>query len=53
MKTIRLIPDGTTLPFMKWAKIRTPISLVLIVMFKMFYELIVRPDVLLAYVGGH
>ncbi|GAB6038762.1 sulfite exporter TauE/SafE family protein [Fundidesulfovibrio butyratiphilus] len=28
-------------------------SLVLIVMFKMFYELIVRPDVLLAYVGGH
>jgi len=28
-------------------------SLVLIVMFKILYELIARPDVLLAYVGGH
>jgi preprotein translocase subunit SecF len=27
---IRLIPDGTKLPFMKWARIRTPISLFLI-----------------------
>jgi preprotein translocase SecF subunit len=27
---VRLIPDNTKLPFMKWAKIRTPISLVLI-----------------------
>jgi preprotein translocase SecF subunit len=27
---IRLIPDGTNLPFMKWARIRTPISLALI-----------------------
>ena len=27
---IRLVPDGTKLPFMKWARIRTPISLVLI-----------------------
>ncbi len=26
---LRLIPDGTNLPFMKWAKIRTPISLAL------------------------
>jgi preprotein translocase SecF subunit len=26
---IRLIPDNTKLPFMKWAKVRTPISLVL------------------------
>ena len=28
-------------------------SLVLIVMFKMLYQLLARPDVLLAYVGGH
>jgi len=28
-------------------------SLVLIVMFKMLYELLVRPDLLLSYVGGH
>lgn len=28
-------------------------SLVLIVMFKMLYDLLVRPDVLLAYAGGH
>ncbi|MFP5240310.1 MAG: sulfite exporter TauE/SafE family protein [Acidobacteriota bacterium] len=28
-------------------------SLVLVVMFKILYELIARPDVLLAYVGGH
>ena len=27
---LRLIPDGTKLPFMKWARIRTPISLFLI-----------------------
>ncbi|MFO1184142.1 MAG: protein translocase subunit SecF [Bauldia sp.] len=26
----RLIPDNTRLPFMKWAKIRTPVSLVLV-----------------------
>ncbi|HMN87022.1 MAG TPA: protein translocase subunit SecF [Bauldia sp.] len=29
MKPLRLIPDNTKLPFMKWAKIRTPISLFL------------------------
>jgi preprotein translocase SecF subunit len=29
---IRLVPDDTRLPFMKWAKIRTPISLALIVL---------------------
>jgi preprotein translocase subunit SecF len=29
---LRLIPDNTKLPFMKWAKIRTPISLVLMVL---------------------
>jgi preprotein translocase subunit SecF len=29
---LRLIPDDTRLPFMKWAKIRTPISLALIVL---------------------
>lgn len=28
-------------------------TLVLVVMFKILYELIARPDVLLAYVGGH
>jgi preprotein translocase SecF subunit len=28
---LRLIPDNTNLPFMKWAKIRTPISIVLVV----------------------
>ena len=28
-------------------------SLVLVVMFKMLYQLLARPDVLLAYVGGH
>jgi len=28
-------------------------SLVLIVMFKMLYDLLVRPDILLAYMGGH
>ena len=28
-------------------------SLVLVVMFKMLYDLLVRPDVLLAYMGGH
>ena len=28
-------------------------SLVLVVMFKILYELLARPDVLLAYVGGH
>ena len=27
---LRLIPDNTKLPFMKWAKIRTPITLVLV-----------------------
>ena len=35
---IRLIPDGTNLPFMKWARIRTPISLFLIVLsFVLFF----------------
>jgi preprotein translocase SecF subunit len=35
---LRLIPDDTNLPFMKWAKIRTPISLVLIVLsFVLFF----------------
>jgi preprotein translocase SecF subunit len=29
MKPLRLIPDDTNLPFMKWARIRTPISLAL------------------------
>jgi hypothetical protein len=29
MKPLRLIPDNTKLPFMKWARVRTPISLVL------------------------
>jgi len=28
--TIRLIPDNTNLPFMKWAKVRTPITLFLV-----------------------
>jgi preprotein translocase SecF subunit len=35
---LRLIPDDTKLPFMKWAKIRTPISLALIVLsFVLFF----------------
>jgi preprotein translocase SecF subunit len=35
---IRLIPDNTRLPFMKWARVRTPVSLVLIVVsFFLFY----------------
>jgi preprotein translocase subunit SecF len=29
MKPLRLIPDDTKLPFMKWARVRTPISLAL------------------------
>jgi preprotein translocase subunit SecF len=34
----RLIPDNTKLPFMKWARIRTPISLALIVLsFALFF----------------
>jgi preprotein translocase SecF subunit len=35
---IRIIPDDTNLPFMKWAKIRTPVSLALIVLtFVLFF----------------
>jgi preprotein translocase subunit SecF len=35
---LRLIPDDTKLPFMKWARIRTPISLALIVLsFVLFF----------------
>jgi preprotein translocase SecF subunit len=35
---LRLIPDDTKFPFMKWAKIRTPISLALIVLsFVLFF----------------
>jgi preprotein translocase SecF subunit len=35
---IRIIPDDTNLPFMKWARIRTPISLALIVLtFVLFF----------------
>ncbi|MBE7185067.1 MAG: protein translocase subunit SecF [Methylobacterium mesophilicum] len=38
MKPIRLIPDDTNYPFMKWAKVRTPISLLLIlVSFGLFF----------------
>jgi preprotein translocase subunit SecF len=37
---IRLVPDDTRLPFMKWARIRTPISLVLIVIsFILFFTI--------------
>jgi preprotein translocase SecF subunit len=37
---IRLIPDDTRLPFMKWARVRTPISLVLIaVSFVLFFTI--------------
>jgi preprotein translocase SecF subunit len=37
---LRLIPDNTNLPFMKWARIRTPISLVLIVFsFALFFTI--------------
>ena len=37
---IRLIPDGTNLPFMDWVRIRTPISLVLIVLsFALFFTI--------------
>jgi preprotein translocase SecF subunit len=35
---IRIIPDDTNLPFMKWARIRTPVSLALIVLtFVLFF----------------
>ena len=35
---LRIIPDDTNLPFMKWARIRTPISLFLIALsFVLFY----------------
>jgi preprotein translocase subunit SecF len=38
MRPLRLIPDDTNLPFMKWARIRTPVSLVLIVLsFVLFF----------------
>ena len=38
LRPLRLIPDNTKLPFMKWARIRTPISLVLIVVsFALFF----------------
>jgi preprotein translocase subunit SecF len=37
---IRLIPDDTRLPFMKWARIRTPVSLFLIVVsFALFFTI--------------
>jgi preprotein translocase subunit SecF len=37
---IRLIPDDTHLPFMKWARIRTPISLFLIIVsFALFFTI--------------
>ena len=37
---LRLIPDNTNLPFMKWARIRTPISLALIVFsFALFFTI--------------
>jgi preprotein translocase SecF subunit len=39
-KPLRLIPDNTNLPFMKWARIRTPISLALIVLsFALFFTI--------------
>jgi preprotein translocase subunit SecF len=48
---LRLIPDGTRLPFMKWARIRTPISLVLIVVsFILFFT--VGVNVGIDFVGG-
>jgi preprotein translocase SecF subunit len=35
---LRLIPDDTNFPFMKWARIRTPISIVLIILsFVLFF----------------
>ena len=38
MKHIRLIPDDTNLPFMKWARVRTPVSLALILLsFALFF----------------
>jgi preprotein translocase SecF subunit len=38
MRPLRLIPDDTNLPFMKWARIRTPISLALIILsFVLFF----------------
>ena len=37
-KPLRIVPDGTNLPFMKWARIRTPVSLFLIlVSFVLFF----------------
>jgi preprotein translocase SecF subunit len=38
LKPLRIVPDDTRLPFMKWARIRTPISLFLIVVsFVLFF----------------
>ncbi len=49
--TLRLIPDDTKLPFMKWAKIRTPVSLFLVaVSFVLFFT--VGVNVGIDFVGG-
>jgi preprotein translocase subunit SecF len=48
---IRLIPDGTNLPFMKWARIRTPISLFLVgLSFVLFFTVGVNEGI--DFVGG-
>ena len=37
---IRIVPDGTALPFMKWARVRTPVSLALILLsFVLFFTI--------------
>ncbi|MCO6052022.1 protein translocase subunit SecF [Mesorhizobium sp. RP14(2022)] len=59
MKPLRLVPDGTTYPFMKWAKVRTPISLLLIVVsFALFFTVGVNSGIdfkggTVMEVGGH
>lgn len=48
---LRLVPDDTRLPFMKWVKYRTPVTLVLVVLsFVLFFT--VGVNVGIDFVGG-
>ncbi len=48
---LRLVPDNTNLPFMKWVRIRTPISLVLVTLsFVLFFTIGVNRGI--DFVGG-
>jgi preprotein translocase SecF subunit len=51
VKPLRLVPDDTNLPFMKWVKYRTPVSLFLIVVsFVLFFT--VGVNVGIDFIGG-